>query len=214
METMDTLYRIIQTDSDMYVMHHTVFWDYISVGDIVTVLGLLLTYCLFKRQLTETRKENIKGIKAQWFLEVVIEPHLETIKKFYDDSVSNVKQSMTILKSSFSKKTAQDFSTLLAKEKRKYKNDLKDDLGHIRSLIKATKPELSKDFDAKLDDLVDVITALLDQHQSYEDSSKEVKNKLLENQQELLAILYKTIGDLQSDIPSKKCKTLGKQTKK
>ena len=207
METMDTLYRIIQTDSDMYVMHHTVFWDYISVGDIVTVFGLLLTYFLFKRQLTETRKENTKGIKAQWFLEVVIEPHLETIKKFYEDSVSKVNQSLELLKSSFSEKTAEDFSTLLAKEKRKYKKDLKDDLGHIRSLIKATKPELSKDFDAKLDDLVDVITELLDQ--SYDDSSKEVKNNLLENQQELLAILYKTIGNLQSDTHSKKCKILG-----
>ena len=206
METTDTLYKIIQTGNDVYVMHHATIFDYISVGDILTILGLFLTYMLFRKQLKETRKENIKGIKAQWFLEVVIEPNLETIKKFYDDAVSNVKHSITLLNTSFSKKTAQDFSTLLAKEKRKYKNDLKDDLGHVRSLIKATKPELSTDFDAKLDELIDIITDILDGHQNYDDSSKEVKNKLLENQQELLAILYTTIKEFQSDNVSKTCK--------
>ena len=185
MDIVDTIYKIIQNADVVYIISHKTLLDYISIGDILTIGGLVLTYFLFKKQLTETRNENINGIRAQWFLEVVVEPNLGTIKNFYDNSVSKVKDSLVSLNSFYSKKTAQDFSIILAKEKRKYKDDLKDDLGHIRSLINATKPELSKDFDAKLDELIDIITKLLDEHLNYNDSTKDVKNKLLENQQEL-----------------------------
>lgn len=212
METIDTIYRIIQTNDSMFVTSHTSGWEnllnFISIGDILTLLGLFLTYFLFKRQLKETRDENIKGIKAQWFLEVVVEPNLDVLKKFYEDSIIKVNDSLIKLNTSCSKIYARDFRTLLAKEKRKYKDDLKDDLGHVQALIKATEPELSKDIDAKLDELIDVITKLLDQYDDAENLSKKVRKQLLDNQQEMLAILYRVIGNLSSDKPSKKRKKI------
>ncbi len=201
METIDTLYNA-QCEATNGVIDCTLFFDYISLGDILTIASMFLTFCLFKKQLKETRNENVKGIKAQWFLEVVVEPNLEIIRRFYEDTVSNVKQSVITLNNSFPIETAQNFSIILAKEKRKYKDDLKDELGHVRSLINATKPELSKNIDANLDELVDIITTLLDDHQSY-DITRDVKNKLMENQTKMLAILYTTIGNLQSDDSSK-----------
>lgn len=202
METIDTLYNLLPNEETMCVVRNISIWDYISVGDFLTLVGLYMTYYFFKKQLEETRSENVKGIKAQWFLEVVVAPNLETIRKFYEDTVSNVKQSVITLNSSFPIETAQNFSIILAKEKRKYKDDLKDELGHVRSLINATKPELSKNIDANLDELVDIITTLLDNHQSY-DITRDVKIKLMENQTKMLAILYTTIGNLQSDDSSK-----------
>lgn len=193
----DTLYQVIYTGGSALVLqpHQYMFSWTISCGDILTLLGLALTYYLFWRQLKENRKDGKKNLRDTWLLEVIIEPNMEQINRFYTDCISGVEDDLKRLSELYSNTTAKELSSNLAQRKRYYKDSKKDSLDHFQSLIRATEPELAGEIDGILDSLIDDITKLLDGYEGYAEASKAVKKTLLHNKQIFIAALYGSIKE-------------------
>ncbi|MCQ2076706.1 MAG: hypothetical protein MJZ20_06705 [Bacteroidaceae bacterium] len=193
----DTLYQVIYSGDSALILqpHQPMFSWTISCGDILTLLGLALTYYLFWRQLEENRKDGKKNIRDTWLLEVIIEPNMEQINQFYTDCISGVEDDLKNLSVQYSNTTAKELSSNLAQRKRFYKDSKKDSLDHFQSLIRATEPKLANEIDGTLDSLIDDITKLLDGYEGYTETSKVVKKTLLQNKQKFIATLYGSIKE-------------------
>ena len=193
----DTLYQVIYSGDSALILqpHQSMFSWTISCGDILTLLGLALTYYLFWRQLEENRKDGKKNIRDTWLLEVIIEPNMEQINQFYTDCISGVEDDLKNLSVQYSNTTAKELSSNLAQRKRFYKDSKKDSLDHFQSLIRATEPKLANEIDGTLDSLIDDITKLLDGYEGYTETSKVVKKTLLQNKQKFIATLYGSIKE-------------------
>lgn len=193
----DTLYQVIYSGDSALILqpHQSMFSWTISCGDILTILGLTLTYYLFWRQLKENRKDGRKNIRDTWLLEVIIEPNMEQINQFYTDCISGVEDDLKKLSVQYSNTTAKELTSNLAQRKRFYKDSKKDSLDHFQSLIRATEPKLANEIDGTLDSLIDDITKLLDGYEGYTETSKVVKKTLLQNKQKFIATLYGSIKE-------------------
>lgn len=193
----DTLYQVIYSGDSALILqpHQSMFSWTISCGDILTLLGLALTYYLFWRQLEENRKDGKKNIRDTWLLEVIIEPNMEQINQFYTDCISGVEDDLKKLSVQYSNTTAKELTSNLAQRKRFYKDSKKDSLDHFQSLIRATEPKLANEIDGTLDSLIDDITKLLDGYEGYTETSKVVKKTLLQNKQKFIATLYGSIKE-------------------
>lgn len=193
----DTLYQVIYSGDSALILqpHQSMFSWAISCGDILTILGLALTYYLFWRQLKENRKDGRKNIRDTWLLEVIIEPNMEQINQFYTDCISGVEEDLKKLSVQYSNTTAKELTSNLAQRKRFYKDSKKDSLDHFQSLIRATEPKLANEIDGTLDSLIDDITKLLDGYEGYTETSKVVKKTLLQNKQKFIATLYGSIKE-------------------
>jgi len=191
----DTICKMVCSDGSVYLIQNEqpFFILSVSLGDIIALVGLGLSYFFFWKQIDETRKENKKNLRDTWLLEVIIEPNLEQISDFYNKCIKEVEDDLKQLKKQFNILTAVDFKTSLAQTKRKHKESKKISLEHFQDLIRATEPDLSNEVDDILDKLIDDITSLLDKHERYDESSNEVREIILRNKQSLLSALYKSI---------------------
>lgn len=193
----DTLYQVIYSGDSALVLqpHQSIFSWTFTCGDILTILGLALTYYLFWRQLKENRQDGKKNLRDTWLLEVIIEPNMEQVDQFYTECIHGVEEDLKKLSEQFSKISAKELSNNLAQKKRFYKDSKKESLDHFQSLIRATEPSLANKLDGILDSLIDEITNLLDGYEGYTENSKVVKNTLLQNKQIFIAALYGSIKE-------------------
>lgn len=191
-QVLDTLYRIT-VDEGMYsVMAEKSFWfSYtVSIGDILTVLGFVVTLYIFYRQLKESRKEGKDNLRSNWFLDVIVQPNMAEINELYVNIVKDTDQSRSSLHQRYDNSdSAKDINLDLAKKQREAKDSIKDFFDHFRTLLMASEPVIANQTDAIVDELVDIVTKHMDDYES--DDIESCKRKVLVNKEKLIAVLYK-----------------------
>lgn len=162
----------------------------ITIGDCLTVLSMLVSFGVFCWQLWKSRKDHREDTRSRWFLDVVVMPNLESISKLYDDVTKKADEFIIQLHEMYiSNKGAQDINRSLAKNQRELKDLVKGTYDHFQAVVGATEVEVSKKLNKKVDDLVDLLTTYLDAYEGFE-GGISIKEKVLLNHQEVLAILY------------------------
>lgn len=162
----------------------------ITIGDCLTALSMLVSFGVFCWQLWESRKDHREDTRSRWFLDVVVMPNLENISVLYDNVAKKADEFIIQLHEMFkSNKGAQDINRTLARDQRELKDLVKETYDHFQAIVGATEVDVSKKLNKKVDDLVDLLTTYLDDYEGYEDEIS-IKEKVLLNHQEVLAILY------------------------
>lgn len=162
----------------------------ITIGDCLTALSMLVSFGVFCWQLYKSRKDHREDTRSRWFLDVVVMPNLDSITVLYDNVVKKADEFVVLLHEMYkSNKGAQDINRTLAKDQRELKDLVKGTYDHFQAIVGATEVDVSKRLNKKVDDLVDLLTIYLDAYEGYEDGTS-VKEKVLLNHQEVLAILY------------------------
>ena len=191
-QVLDTLYRIM-VDEGMYsVMAEKPFWfSYtVSIGDILTILGFVVTLYIFYRQLKESRREGKNNLRSNWFLDVIVQPNMAAINELYVNIVEETNKSRALLRQRYDNSdSAKDINLDLAKKQREAKDSIKDFFDHFRTLLMASEPGIANQTDAIVDELVDIVTKHMDDYES--DDYETCKRKVLANKVKLIAVLYK-----------------------
>lgn len=164
-------------------------WE-ITFGDILTIIGMLFSFGLFCYELYKSRKEQSSNTRSMWFLDVVVKPKMEGINNCYRDLIEATDKKVMELNSMLNRNEgAQDIRLKLAKYQREVKNIIKDTFDPFQSIVGATEKDVSIQLNNKVDELVDLATKYLDNYEAY-DEEASIKEKALENEQQIISILY------------------------
>lgn len=190
----DTICKVVPLDKTFCVIQpeESMFSSTISMGDILTVFGLVISLVTFCYQLRITRRENSNNLRSTWFLEVIVEPNLDMINLFFDGIIIKYDDKIKALAHEFRDgKSAIELHKDVAKSKREIKDEIKNSLDNFRTLLKASEPEVARKIDGTLDKLIDVLTVEIDSYESNNDSCS-VKAEVLCIKQEFVSVLYKS----------------------
>ena len=176
-------------DSLAYYLREMRIAPQIAIGDLIALSAFILAYVQFKKQLALAREDREKAQRAEWFLNVIVLPHLRGLHNFYYDLIEDVKSRCVDLDNSYRRNIGeQAFAVELADQK-----------NQSRKLITAYFDELEpmvRSYDNKLGDrlaelamnLQDVCSDILSQY-NRNDVVNEIKIKLLSHKQSVLSIL-------------------------
>ena len=191
-QALDTLNWITADEGMCSVMAEKPFWfSYtVSIGDILTVLGFVVTLYIFYGQLKESRKEGKANLRSNWFLEVIVQPNMVTINDLYINIVEKTDQNRAALQKRYeSSDSAKHINLDLAKKQRETKDYIKGFFEHFRTLLNASEPVIANQTDSIVDELVDIVTKHMDNYES--DDTESCKRKVLANKEKLITALYK-----------------------
>ena len=106
----------------------------ISIGDILTIVGFVLTLLTVIWQFREARKDYRNNQRDSWMLNVVIQPNLEEMTNLYNETITLINKEIVQL---MTKKTVQEPTRRneMAKLKRKVKNRNKEFFDHFLTLL-------------------------------------------------------------------------------
>lgn len=62
----------------------------ISIGDVIALLAFAFAIYQFRKQLAIAREDRELHQREEWFLQVIVLPHLENIDEFYSDLINEV----------------------------------------------------------------------------------------------------------------------------
>lgn len=192
----DTLYRIVPDNNALAVLHQEpgIISLTISIGDILTLVGMIASVCAFWWQLNDTRKANKENLRSTWFLDVIVEPNIKMINTFYKEIIEKSDAVIKELSNKYNNNSsAKELNTELAKQQRVLKDITKSELEHFQSLLRASEPKIASSIDTTIDDLVDVITKYIDGYEDYSDG-KSIKKEALDNKQRFISQLYQGLN--------------------
>lgn len=170
----------------------------ISIGDILTIVGFVLSLLTVIWQFREARKDYRNNQRDSWMLNVVIQPNLEEMTNLYNETITLINKEIVQLRT---KKTVQEPTRRneMAKLKRKVKNRNKEFFDHFLTLLYATDKQTAKQVSLRSGELDDICTSLIDDYENYKDEAS-VRNSILKNKQAILGVLY---GSMKSDANEK-----------
>lgn len=186
------LYQAIPLDRTILLVQQKepIFSWHISLGNILTILGMIFSFGTFVYQLHKTRIANKKNLRSKWYLEVIVEPNMEMINKFYQDIIVECDKAVSDLFSNFDNNVgAKELKDKVACVKRFIKNEIKSSLDHFTILLKASEPQVATKINNQLDSLVDTVTEAIDEYENFKDKPSS-KSQILDNKQKFVAILY------------------------
>lgn len=189
---LDTICKVVFAKDSLVVVQEPepFFYFNISTGDILTIVGMVCSVGVFCWQLCQSRKEYKENLRSIWFLQVIVQPSMKEISEFYDKVITDTDNNKKALSAKFNNgESAKDVSTDLARCKRSLKNEVKTSLGGFQCLLKASEPDVADEIDSILDNLVDVVTRVIDGYESYSDG-QTCKVEVLANKQEFLSKIY------------------------
>jgi hypothetical protein len=192
----DTIGKIIYHKDGFFLLQNepSIFSWNITFGNILTVVGLLVSVWTFGYQLRKSNKERKANLRSTWFFKVIVEPNLDMISKFYDKVIEQADDARKNLRTEFKNGEAGiKLSEELAKQKRSIKDFIKSSLGHFQTVLMASEPEISEKVDHVLDDLVDISTKFIDCYET-DDGDTSIKADALNNKQKMISELYKGLN--------------------
>lgn len=166
-----------------------IFKHEITVGDILTIVGFIITVGLFIWQIREARKDYRTSQRDSWMLNVVIQPYIEHINELYDRLTDLLDKEIAQLKNKGNKGDKSKRNNEIAKLKKKTKGIVNDFFVHFITLLGATDKVTASKIDKLSSDLIDKCTSLIDGYADYVDK-KTVTEPVLDNKQKVVAALY------------------------
>lgn len=151
----------------------------LSFGELLTILVAIVAAWIAIVQYKSSKKDT-------WFLNVIVLPQLEPLKKFYLELLDDLRKDKNDINKN--RKLAHDtFIEYLALLKQQRKDGINNNFDHIVALVRSYDKKIGDKVSKVVMDLEDAYVAILD---NYSDGA-EVKEReiILANEQEMLAVL-------------------------
>lgn len=168
----------------------------ISIGDIITVVGLLGSLIGFFVKVNATTKEQCKQFRKTWLLEVVIKPNICVLDKFYSDKCVLLSEKVKELNTDFENgEAAKDIS----KKQREILRNVKDEINNVFEpftiLIRSCDGKLGEKITKNMEDLEDWCSKKITDYSKVTDLN-EINRTFNKSKQELYATLYDGVNKL------------------
>ena len=151
----------------------------LSLGELLTILVAIGAAWIAIVQYKSSKKDT-------WFLNVIVLPQLEPLKKYYLELLDNLKKDKNNINEN--RKSAHDaFIEYLAVLKQQRKDGINDNFDHIVALVRSYDKKIGDKVSTVVMDLEDDYVAILDKYSA----GDEVKEReiILANEQKMLAVL-------------------------
>ena len=166
----------------------------ITIGDVVALSAFILAYVQFKKQLALAREDRDKNQRVEWFLNVIVLPHLRGLHSFYDDLIEDVKSRCESLDSIHRGNIGeQAFAVELADSKNQNRILITAYFDELESLVRSYDNELGNQIASSAMNLQDVCSNILSQYNQNE-VVNEIRIRLLLHKQNVLSILGKVMS--------------------
>lgn len=159
----------------------------ITMGDLITLIGICIAIWQFRKQMIETRNTTTKNNKLNWFLNVIVLPQLNPINDFYKELITIIIADKSLLNEKRDECDETDFMVELAAVKQSRKTKINDFYDHFVSLIKSYNTEMARNVSAEIMELEDIVTALLDDSNSL--NEEKIRRDILQNKQRIIGLL-------------------------
>lgn len=167
----------------------------ISFSDILTILGFIIAIWQFNRQISKDRDNRYKECKTNWFLNVIVLPHIDNINSFYKnllDEINTVTEELIEIKNLPHNDYIEKRTELCAKQKKEIATFF-DFLNH---LINSYSSVLGKQVMDIRFNLEDSITKYIEKdiHSINDNGHRLIRVNITDNKQELLKTLYSELS--------------------
>lgn len=164
-------------------------WDKITPTIISTSFVILLF--VIGRFLDSVLKSN--EIRRNWYQKVIIDPNITKLNLFYDDTISQMKASISTLVESKKILSFDDYIAAKAIQINKIK-DIKRVFDYeFIQLIQTNFPEITEDLYEHLRDLEDCLSQFLDRQDLNNDHFIEAEKECVSRKHCIYGILYKPL---------------------
>lgn len=161
----------------------------ISVGDIIALLAFAFAVYQFKKQLAIAREDREVHQREEWFLQVIVLPHLKDIDKFYSDLITEMKNECDGLRNLNEELLRpEEITAIKANAIRDNQTMINKFFDELEPLVRAYDNNIGQSVADLTLALHDECTEILDDY-SNDDRVDNIRSVLLSNKQRLLSLL-------------------------
>lgn len=179
---MDTLFTTIDSISGNLLSEGIInqesswFICKISLGEMLTIAIAIMGLIIAIQQYRSSKKET-------WFLQVIVLPQLELIKKFYLDLFPKLEKDKQQI-NEWALEAHKENAVKIASLKNQRKDDINDFFDHIVALVRSYDSGLGTKVNDVVMRLEDAYVLILDEYNNQQEVNE--RSLILENEQELL----------------------------
>lgn len=164
----------------------------LGIDNWIAISGVFLALLIFIYERRHNYKKTVRDTKSNWFLTIIVTPKLEELNLFYSKAESDLTLYLLELNLITSNVNRMVF---IRRKNDEFKKKRVDFLNNFSSLIKSFDESLSKDFDIKVNGLIDVYTETLDQAGIIGANTGENNHitRIYKNKSELFSLLFNVI---------------------
>lgn len=159
----------------------------VSVGDVLTLIGIVVALIEFGVSSRKSRKQTLKNQKETWFLNVIVLPQLEGINNIYQRIIENLIIDKDSIKD-YRKKDFDSCNYYVAELKRQRKQEINDFFDHVIALVLSYDDNLGRDVSTIVMGLEDIYVEIIDCFVK-DVEVENIRGEVLQNKQQLIAKL-------------------------
>ena len=166
----------------------------ISVGDIIALLAFAFAIYQFRKQLALAREDRLLHQREEWFLQVIVLPHLEHIDAFYSSLIDDLGVACNGLRTVETELLRpEDFAAHRANAIQDNQTFINKFFDELEPLVRAYDNNLGQGVADLTLELQDIFGDILDNYNDDErvDNRRSV---LLHNKQNLLSLLGRAMS--------------------
>lgn len=160
-----------------------------SYANLVATATLIVTLIIFIYQNYKSVKEKKLAIRQNWFMTVIVQPNLNNINNFYENTVLKLNEHLCSIRRSHNTST---ITVKKAKANRSIKNIKNDFFDDFVTIIQSYDKELATNTEKLLNNLQDLCSESIDNYSTIED--RFIRKKIFENRASLISLLYEGIN--------------------
>lgn len=156
-------------------------------ANLVSAGALLITLIIFIIQTRQTRKEQRRTIKENWYLTIILQPNMEELDDFFKEEAEQLETQINKLRGRHGKETTEKAKSL------KILRDLKNDFfNHFILMVQGYDVNIAQKAEDILNELADLNSECIDHYNKV--NIADNKRKVFENKAKLINVLYNGIS--------------------
>ena len=161
----------------------------ISIGDLIALSGFAFAIYQFKKQMKMAREDKEKAQRTEWFLNVIVLPHLRGLHNFYYDLIDEIKSSCDALNRIDRANLGEEaFAVELAERKNLASKLITSYFDELEPLVRSYDNILGNQIAEAAMSLQDICSKTVSHYNQHEDGG-DIKIELLAHKQRVLSIL-------------------------
>lgn len=182
----DSVFTEVKKDSFIDICDRYIGKD--SYANFIATITLIITLIIFIIQTCKSNKDKKENIKKNWYLTVIVQPNLNDINKFHEETSQELEHEIKRLK----RNNYRNIILEKAKSIRKLQNIKTRFFNSFVTVVQSYNSSLANEVDGVLNELQDKNAIWIDHYR--ENNLDSCKRIVYDNKAELIGILYQGIS--------------------